>query len=127
MLTAGIFMTPLWLAMLAAIAFNEKYRQSVSALEVGVLLMSILAVIGGVLGLTGLFRVLRGLLSATEELPSIGQTRAFVLIGVGTLIYMAAMGLWHTVSVLLVVAVPPLLASGHIVYLAGRKLFVHDQ
>jgi hypothetical protein len=143
-LAVGILVTPMWVAMLAALAFNAKYREHTSLLEVGLIVGTILSVVGGVLGFIGLFRVLSSLLSTTEELPYTGRTRTFVLIGVGTLIYIvtgqlgaftygATVRPWEHLSwqelaqaPALVVAVPPLLASGHIVYLARRRLFAHD-
>jgi hypothetical protein len=155
MLALGVLVTPVWVAMvvefLGEVAFDAKYRHATSLLEVGSnlgRLGPILLAVGGVLGFTGLFRVLRSLLSTTEDLSYTGQTRAFVLIGVGTLIYWvivyivdtrpswSPVQIWPDLAPGLVVTVPPLpglavtvlplIASGHIVYLARRGLFAHD-
>jgi hypothetical protein len=138
-LAVGVLVTPLWVAMLvgvlAATAFDAKYRHAISLLEVGSSLGEILLVVGGVLGFTGLFRVLRSLLSTTEDLPYTGQTRAFVLIGVGTLVCLVTVYLvealtatipWQDRALPFVFPALPLIASGHIVYLARRRLFAHD-
>jgi hypothetical protein len=142
MLAVGVLMTPLWVAMLVAVAFDAKFRHATSLLEVGLILQGPLSVVGGVLGFTGLSRVLDRLLSTTEELPYTGRTRAFVLIGAGTVIYWVLLLVavyivgsfgpsWNRVHVwpdlwpLPVVFVPALIASGHIVYLARRGLFAH--
>jgi hypothetical protein len=64
---------------LASVAFDAKYRHATSLLEVGSNLGRlglILLAVGGVLGFTRLFRVLRSLLSTTEDLPYTDQTRA---------------------------------------------------
>jgi hypothetical protein len=143
MLAVGVLMTPLWVAMLVAVAFDAKLRHATSLFEVGLILQGPLSVVGGVFGFTGLSRVLDSLLSTTEERRYTDRTRAFVLIGVGTLIYwviflvtvyiVGSFGpswkrvhVWPDMWPLPVVFVPALLASGHIVYLARRRLFAHD-
>jgi hypothetical protein len=144
-LAVGILVTPLWVvwfvAMLVAATFDAKYRHVIFLLEAGLNLVPILLVVGGVLGFTGLFRVLRNLLSTTEDLPYTGQTRAFVLIGIGTVIIFVidlvavyivgtfrgeTVHFWPELAPIFALSVPPLFASGHIVYLARRGLFAHD-
>src|SRR6185437_7173540 len=108
-LAAGILMTPVWVGGLGAMALSAKYRQNASLLEVAVLSGAIVAVVGGVLGFAGLFRVLRSLLSNAEELPHASRTRAFVLIGAATMVYLGAVHFWRNPVALLLLGVLPLL------------------
>jgi hypothetical protein len=104
-------------------ALLPEYRNATPAFGIVITIVAILAVLFGILGIIGLFRVMSGLLSVGNS-AAIGRwTRMFVLAGVVSLLY-ACVAFWALspwVSVFL--GIVPLVASGHILYLARARLF----
>lgn len=122
-LTIGILMLPIWLGMLGAAIFKAEYRGAMSAIEVFLVVASILAVVGGIIGLVGLRRIMSLLLNPEAPAVVSARTRVYVFIGIATPILLATLFLWRDLRFLFFVCVLPTAASLHVVYLARKALF----
>jgi hypothetical protein len=122
-LAIGIFMLPIWVGMLGAAIFKAEYRSALSGIEGFVVVASILAVIGGLIGLLGLARVMRLLLKTEPPAAVSGRTRLYSFIGVATPILLAIVFFWRDIRALVFLSVLPIAASLHIIYLARNAFF----
>jgi hypothetical protein len=125
-LAVGILMMPVWVGMLVAPVFSADYRGVMSGIEGLAVVASILAVVGGIFGLIGLFRVMKVLLNPTVSDSVTRRTRIYVVIGVATPLLLAIVFLWRDLRAMMYLSILPLLAAGHIVYLARKTLLRHE-
>ena len=119
-------MLPIWLGMLGAAIFKAEYRGAMSGIEGAAVVVSILAVVGGIVGLVGLRRIVSWLLSPEAPATVSARTRLYVFVGIATPILLAIAFFWRDLRMLLFLSVLPTIASLHIVYLARKALFPND-
>jgi len=100
-------MLPIWLGMLGAAIFKAEYRGAMSGIEGVVVVASILAVVGGIIGLVGLRRSMRLLLNPDAPAAVSARTRLYVFVGIATPILLAIVSFWRDLRLLFFLSVLP--------------------